>query len=86
MARYPAEDLRSLLRKRKTATLPELKSALGTDVDMTVFRKLAELSYRSSYSHGGRYYTIDEVARFDEQGLHSGCRAIDNIDGPHSFG
>jgi len=71
MARYSAEDLRSLLRKRKTATLPELKSALGTDVDMTVFRKLAELSYRSSYSHGGRYYTIDEVARFDEQGLWS---------------
>jgi len=71
MPRYSAEDLRSLLRRRKTATLPELKSALGTDVDMTVFRKLAELSYRTSYSHGGRYYTIDEVARFDEQGLWS---------------
>jgi len=71
MARYPAEKLRSLLRRRKTATLPELKSALGTDVDMTVFRKLGELSYRTSYSHGGRYYTINEVARFDEQGLWS---------------
>ena len=71
MARYAAERLRFLLRKRKTATLPELKRALGTDVDMTVFRKLAELSYRTSYSHGGRYYTIDEVARFDGQGLWS---------------
>src|SRR5712692_3532561 len=53
MAHYSAEALRALLRKRKTATLDELKQALGTNVDMTVFRKLAELAYRSSYSHGG---------------------------------
>jgi hypothetical protein len=71
MAHYSAEALRALLRKRKTATLDELKQALGTTVDMTVFRKLAELAYRSSYSHGGRYYTLDEIARFDELGLWS---------------
>src|SRR5712692_2281394 len=71
MAHYSAEALRALLRKRKTATLDELKQALGTNVDMTVFRKLAELAYRSSYSHGGRYYTLDEIARFDELGLWS---------------
>ena len=71
MTRYSAETLRTLLRKRKTATLDELKKALGTDVNMTVFRKLAELSYRTSYSQGGRYYTLDEVARFDELGLWS---------------
>jgi hypothetical protein len=28
--------------------LPELKQVLGTTVDTTVFRKLKELSYRSS--------------------------------------
>ncbi len=71
MARYSADALRTLLSKRKTATLDELKKALGTDVDMTVFRKLAELSYRTSYSQGGRYYTLDEVARFDDLGLWS---------------
>jgi len=71
MTRYSAETLRTLLRKRRTATLDELKRALGTDVDMTVFRKLAELSYRTSYSHCGRYYTLDEVARFDDSGLWS---------------
>src|ERR1019366_6139718 len=27
-------------------------------LDITVFRKLKELSYRSSYSHRGRYYTL----------------------------
>ncbi len=69
--RYSAKLLRALLRKRKTATLDELKQALGTNVDMTVFRKLAELVYRSSYSHGGRYYTLDEIAQFDDLGLWS---------------
>ena len=71
MARYSSESLRALLRRRKIATLGELKKAVGTDVDMTVFRKLAELSYRTSYSHAGRYYTLDEIARFNELGLWS---------------
>lgn len=36
-----------------------------------MFRKLAELSYRASYSHSGGYYTLDEIARFDERELWS---------------
>ena len=51
--------------------MPELKKALGTDVDVTVFRKLKQLAYRTSYSHRGAYYTLDETARFDPQGLWS---------------
>lgn len=69
--RYHADDLKSLLRQRKIATMAELKQALGTTADATVFRKLAGLDYRSSYSHRGRYYTLDEVARFDALGLWS---------------
>lgn len=34
-----------LLQDRKIATLAELKAALGTGVDMTVFRKLKPLGY-----------------------------------------
>ena len=71
MARYSRDALRVLFRIRTIATLGELKTALGTDVDMTVFRKLAELSYRTSYSHGGRYYMLDRTARFNELGLWS---------------
>jgi len=66
---YRVEDLRRLFRKQKIATMPELKAALGTEVDVTVFRKLNELSYRTSYSHRGQYYTLDALARFDPQGL-----------------
>lgn len=68
---YHAEDLISLLRQRKIATMDELKAALGTGADATVFRKLAGVDYRTSYSHRGRYYTLDDVARFDHLGLWS---------------
>ena len=68
---YDPESLIRLLRQRKIATMDDLKEALGTSADATVFRKLAELDYRSSYSHRGRYYTLDEIARFDELGLWS---------------
>jgi len=51
--------------------MPELKTALGTEVDVTVFRKLKQLSYRTSYAHRGSYYTLDETAQFDEKGLWS---------------
>ena len=53
------------------ATISQLKDALGTSADATVFRKLKELSYRTSYSHRGGYYTLDEIARFSELGLWS---------------
>jgi hypothetical protein len=61
----------ALLRRHKIATLDEIKAVLGTTVDSTVFRKLAELASRTSYSHRGKYYTLDEIARFDDLGLWS---------------
>ena len=64
-------DLAQALRSGKIATMPELKMALGTSVDVTVFRKLKQLAYRTSYSHRGSYYTLDETARFDRHGLWS---------------
>jgi hypothetical protein len=68
---FRAETLSSLLRKEKIATLAELMATLGTDARRTVFRKLNELSYRTSYSHRGRFYTLDRVAKFDALGLWS---------------
>ena len=60
-----------LFRRSKIATMPELKEALGTDVDVTVFRKLKELGYRTSYSHRGGYYTLKEISLFNDLGLWS---------------
>jgi hypothetical protein len=68
---FRSDALRSLLLQSKIATLDELKLAVGTSVDVTVFRKLKPLDYLSSYSHRGRYYTLREIARFDDKGLWS---------------
>jgi len=63
--------LQSLLKQQKIATLGELKVALGTEAQATVFRKLSELGYRTSYSHSGHYYALNAVIRFNSQGLWS---------------
>jgi hypothetical protein len=68
---FRSDELRSLLLRNKIATLDELKQALGTPVDITVFRKLKLLGYLTSYSRRGRYYTLREIARFDDNGLWS---------------
>jgi hypothetical protein len=68
---FDTKTLRQCLRRHKIATLPELKRALGTEVDLTVFRKLKPLGYLSSYTHRGGYYTLSEIARFDDKGLWS---------------
>lgn len=69
--RFTAEDLAELLRRQKIATMDEMKATLGARGDATVFRKLAKLAYRTSYSHRGRYYTLDEIPDYDDLGLWS---------------
>ncbi len=66
---YRNEILADLLTKRTIATLDEMKDALGTSVDITVFRKLKQLNYITSYSQRGRYYSLKDLAEFDENGL-----------------
>jgi hypothetical protein len=61
--------LRSFFKKNRLARLPDLYTLLGTPSRMSVFRRLRELNYLSSYSHAGRYYTLPSVAQFDSQGL-----------------
>jgi len=71
--RYALQPLRDLFQRLKAVTMPEMKQALGTQVDQTVYRKLGSLGYRTSYSHRGGFYTLDSLARFDADGLW-GCR------------
>lgn len=68
---FDPKPLRQHLLRHKIATLPELRSVLGNPAGLTVVRKLASLGYRTSYTHRGRYYTLDSIARFDNQGLWS---------------
>lgn len=65
------ERLQRAFRTQRVLTMPALKTLLGTGAAMTVFRKLKPLASLTSYSHRGRYYTLAELADFDERGLWS---------------
>ena len=70
--RFSADTIMALLRKQTVASLPDVMAALGPRVSRrTAFRKLKDLHARTSYSHRGGYYTLDELADFDERGLWS---------------
>jgi len=66
---FAAGTIAHLLQRRTIATMEELKEALGSSVDMTIFRKLRELAYLTSYSHRGQYYALEDTAHFDARGL-----------------
>ncbi len=68
-AQYYTQTLEALFGQEKVLTLDTMKQALGTTAKMTVFRKLRALSYRASYSHAGKYYTLDEIAEYNQHGL-----------------
>lgn len=69
--RYAIQTIEELLKSHKIATFDQLAEALGSPARCTVFRKLAQLEYLSSYSHRGKYYTLRSIARFDALGLWS---------------
>ncbi len=68
---YTTKALSELLCTQQIATMPELMDALGTNAKRTAFRKLKELGYRTSYSHRGAYYALDQNIGFNEFGLWS---------------
>ena len=66
---FDSDALLPLFRRRRIVTMQEMKAALGTTVDRTVLRKLRELPYLCSYSHRGKFYTLEPLAAFDDRGL-----------------
>ena len=68
---YSTAALIDLFHQQTVASLPEVMAALGTRAGRTAFRKLKELPYRTSYSHRGGYYTLEELIDFDQHGLWS---------------
>ncbi len=68
--------IKDFILQNKIVTLDEIKNHLKIDVTMTIMRKLNDLSYLSSYSHRGKYYTLGTIPKFSDQGLwsyHSVC-------------
>lgn len=69
--KYHLQALTEFFDQHKVASLDQLRQALGNPARCTVFRKLGDLQYLSSYSHRGKYYTLQSIARFSQQGLWS---------------
>ena len=67
--KYSIKAIKEVLKHHKIATFEQLQKALGNPARCTIFRKLAELAYLSSYSHRGKYYTLKSIARFSAMGL-----------------
>ena len=68
---FTTEPIVELLRDKTVASLPQIMQVLQSASHRTVCRKLAKAGCRSSYSHRGRYYTLDELACYDSNGLWS---------------
>ena len=69
MSEQARDRLWKLLRRRRVVALRDLCEAVGTQSRMTVFRRLREVGYRTSFTHRGQYYTLAELPEFDEWGL-----------------
>lgn len=67
--KYSIQAIDKFLKHHKIATIDQLKTAVGNPARCTIFRKLAELEYLSSYSHRGKFYTLRSIARFNALGL-----------------
>ena len=63
--------IRNSFGENKILTLVRLKEILGTTSTMTVYRRLKSLSYLSSYSHRGRFYTLADIPEFNDMGIWS---------------
>jgi hypothetical protein len=63
------KKVENLLHKRRVVTMSDLCEVIGSSSRMTVFRRLRQIEYVTSYTHAGRYYTLYDIARFDSDGI-----------------
>ena len=61
--------LKRLFRRFAVADLDTLCRTLNTKSRMSIFRRLKDLGYFSSYTHAGSFYTLAHIPQFDEYGL-----------------
>jgi hypothetical protein len=63
------EAIHRLFQQQPVVDLPVLFATLKTDSRMSVFRRLKEVGYLSSFTHSGSYYTLTGIPEFNEHGL-----------------
>jgi hypothetical protein len=68
---YHTSRVVELFDQERILTFDSIAEALGRPSRITIFRKLAQLGARASYSHRGRYQTLDRIAEYNKSGLWS---------------
>ena len=63
------EILKTSLSKHRVVTIKQICKILGVKSRMSAHRYLQQIDYLTSYSHGGKYYTLRKTAEFDQFGL-----------------
>lgn len=63
------KKLRRVLRRRKVADMSVLQADLQGRSRRSLFRDLTSVGYMTSFTHTGRYYTLEDLANFDALGL-----------------
>ena len=77
---FSANTISALLGNQTIASLAEVMAALGAGASRrTAFRKLKDIDARTSYSHRGGYYTLDQLADFDVNHAEAG-HFVDELD------
>lgn len=61
--------LKRVFNRFPVTELDMLSRTLETKSRMSIFRRLKEIGYFSSYTHAGRFYTLSHIPEFDEYGL-----------------
>jgi hypothetical protein len=61
--------LKRLFRRFPVADLNTLSRTLDTRSRMSIFRRLKDFGYFSSYTHAGSFYTLGHIPQFDDYGL-----------------
>jgi hypothetical protein len=61
--------LHNMFRRTPVVELKDLLHVLKTRTYMSVMRRMTLLGYLTSYTHRGRYYTLNKIPQFDEFGL-----------------
>jgi hypothetical protein len=63
------QRLRRVVRRQKVLDMQALQADIEGRSRRSLFRDLASVGYRTSFTHTGRYYTLSEIPDFDELGL-----------------
>ncbi len=61
--------LQNAFKKDRVLDMQALQAAIGSSAPATIHRYLKQINHLTSYTHNGKYYTLPEIAQFDENGL-----------------